>query len=34
MQSFGMSLLKGEPGEAGLIKQAVEHIFPALSKDR
>ncbi len=32
MQSFGMSLLKGEIGEKGLVKQAMEHLFPGVAK--
>jgi pyruvate dehydrogenase (quinone) len=32
MQSFGMSLLKGEVGEGGLIKQAFEQMFPSVVK--
>jgi pyruvate dehydrogenase (quinone) len=32
MQSFGMSLLKGEPGEGGLVKQAIAHLFPGIGK--
>jgi pyruvate dehydrogenase (quinone) len=32
MQSFGMSLLKGEEGEGGLIKQAFEQMFPSVVK--
>jgi len=32
MQSFGMSLLKGEKGEGSLIKQAIEQIFPSVGK--
>jgi pyruvate dehydrogenase (quinone) len=32
MQSFGMSLLKGEAGEGSLVKQAIEHMFPAIGK--
>jgi pyruvate dehydrogenase (quinone) len=31
MQSFGMSLLKREPGEGGLVKQAIEHMFPGVA---
>ncbi|HSY21614.1 MAG TPA: thiamine pyrophosphate-requiring protein [Polyangiaceae bacterium] len=34
MQSFGMSLLKGDQAESGLIKQAAMHLFPSLGKDR
>ena len=32
MQSFGMSLLKGESGEGGLVTQAIAHLFPSLAK--
>jgi pyruvate dehydrogenase (quinone) len=32
MQRFGMSLLKGDHGEGGLVKQAIEHLFPAVAK--
>jgi len=32
MQAFGMSLLKGEEGEGGIVKQAIEHLFPAIGK--
>ena len=32
MQSFGMSLLKGEEGEGSLVKQAIEHMFPGIAK--
>ncbi|HEY2514349.1 MAG TPA: thiamine pyrophosphate-dependent enzyme, partial [Polyangiaceae bacterium] len=32
MQSFGMSLLKGEIGEPGLVKQAISHLFPGVAK--
>jgi pyruvate dehydrogenase (quinone) len=31
-QAFGMSLLKGDPEEAGVIRQAVSHLFPSLGK--
>jgi pyruvate dehydrogenase (quinone) len=34
MQSFGMSLLKGEQGEGGLVKQALGQMFPFVGKDR
>jgi pyruvate dehydrogenase (quinone) len=34
MQSFGMSLLKGDQDEGGVIKQAAMHLFPSLGKDR
>jgi pyruvate dehydrogenase (quinone) len=32
MQSFGMSLLKGEEDEGGIVKQALEHLFPGIAK--
>jgi pyruvate dehydrogenase (quinone) len=32
MQSFGMSLLKGDNGEGGVVKQAIAHLFPAIGK--
>jgi pyruvate dehydrogenase (quinone) len=32
MQSFGMSLLKGDNGEGGVVKQAIANMFPALGK--
>ncbi len=32
MQSFGMSLLKGDNGEGGVVKQAISHLFPALGR--
>jgi len=31
-QSFGMSMLKMEPGEGSIIKQAVQQLFPSLGK--
>jgi len=31
-KAFGMSLLKGDPEEAGIIKQAIEHLVPGLAK--
>jgi pyruvate dehydrogenase (quinone) len=31
MQSFGMSLLKGDALEGGIVKQAIEHLFPGVS---
>jgi pyruvate dehydrogenase (quinone) len=31
-KSFGLSLLKGDPHEGSLIKQALENMFPALGK--
>jgi hypothetical protein len=30
MQSFGMSMLKRDDREAGVIVQALEHLIPAL----
>jgi hypothetical protein len=27
-----MSLLKGEAGEGGLVKQAIEHMFPGMAR--
>jgi pyruvate dehydrogenase (quinone) len=33
MQSFGMSLLKGDAGEGGLVKQAIGQLFPSLGKN-
>ncbi len=32
MQSFGMSLLKGEAKEGGVVKQAISHLFPSVGK--
>ena len=32
MQAFGMSLLKGESGEVGLVKQALGNLFPSVGK--
>jgi pyruvate dehydrogenase (quinone) len=32
MQSFGMSMLKGEEHEGSIVKQAIEHMFPRLAK--
>ncbi len=32
MQSFGMSLLKGDNGEGGVVQQAASHLFPSLGK--
>lgn len=32
MQSFGMSLLKGDEDEGGIITQAAKHIFPSIGK--
>jgi pyruvate dehydrogenase (quinone) len=31
-KAFGLSLLKGDPEEGGVIKQAVSHLFPSLGK--
>ncbi|HVY25720.1 MAG TPA: thiamine pyrophosphate-requiring protein [Polyangiaceae bacterium] len=31
-KAFGMSLLKGDPEEGGIIRQAVSHLFPSLGK--
>jgi pyruvate dehydrogenase (quinone) len=31
-QAFGMSLLKGDTEEGGLLKQAVSHMFPSVGK--
>lgn len=31
-KAFGMSLLKGDPEESGIIRQAVAHLFPSLGK--
>ncbi len=30
-RAFGLSLLKGDPREAGLIKQALSHMFPTVA---
>jgi pyruvate dehydrogenase (quinone) len=30
-KAFGLSLLKGEPGEGGIIKQALSNMFPRLA---
>jgi pyruvate dehydrogenase (quinone) len=32
MQSFGMSLLKGDTGEGGVVRQAISHLFPSVGK--
>jgi pyruvate dehydrogenase (quinone) len=32
MQSFGMSLLKGDNGEGGVVRQAISHLFPSVGK--
>lgn len=32
MQSFGMSLLKGEEGRVGLVQQALAHMFPGIAR--
>jgi pyruvate dehydrogenase (quinone) len=32
MQSFGMSLLKGDDGEGGLVRQTIAHLFPSVGK--
>jgi pyruvate dehydrogenase (quinone) len=32
MKAFGMSLLKVDPEEGGIIKQAVENLFPSIAK--
>jgi len=32
VQAFGMSLLKAEPGEKGIIKQAIGNMFPSIGK--
>ncbi len=32
MQSFGMSMLKGEPGESHVIREAIDHLFPGVGK--
>ncbi len=32
MQSFGMSLLKGDNGEGGVVKQAIAHLFPSIGE--
>jgi pyruvate dehydrogenase (quinone) len=31
-KAFGMTLLKGDAHEAGILKQAVQHVFPKLGK--
>jgi pyruvate dehydrogenase (quinone) len=30
-KAFGMSLLKGDPQEAGIIQQAIGHLFPSIA---
>jgi pyruvate dehydrogenase (quinone) len=32
MQSFGMSMLKGEEHEGSIVRQAIGHLFPKLAK--
>jgi pyruvate dehydrogenase (quinone) len=32
MQKFGMSMLKGEASEGGVVKQAIEHLFPSVAR--
>jgi pyruvate dehydrogenase (quinone) len=32
MQSFGLSLLKGEENEGGIVRQALGHVFPRLAR--
>jgi len=34
MQSFGMSLLNGDNGGGGIVKQAVAHRFPGIGNSR
>jgi pyruvate dehydrogenase (quinone) len=31
-RSFGMALLKGDPHEAGILKQAIGHMFPSIGE--
>lgn len=30
-KSFGMALLKGDPHEGGIVKQAIDHMFPGIA---
>ncbi len=32
MQSFGMSLLKGDTGRGGVVRQALSQLFPGVGK--
>jgi pyruvate dehydrogenase (quinone) len=32
MQAFGMSLLRGDPSEGGIVKQALGNLFPSTAK--
>jgi pyruvate dehydrogenase (quinone) len=33
-KAFGLSMLKMDPEEAGVLKQAVQQIFPKLGKEK
>jgi len=32
-RAFGMTVLRGDPDEGGIIKQAIQHMFPALAEE-
>ncbi len=31
-KAFGLGLLKGEPGEGGILKQALTNMFPRVGR--